>query len=385
MLLAVVLVGLCSPALAQTPQGSAQSAAAQRDRRFEELMHQGDAARAAGLPEAAVKAFGEAAKLRPRSFEAWWSLGTSAYEVYDYALAREGFASAAAIRPQDGPPWTFLGLCEFQAGQYGEAMNHIQKGLGLGLTRTPNLVKPARYHLGILLNLRGDFELALQALKDVGVEEPSPVFVDALGLCVLRMQALPSQIRPEDKDMVMRAGMAAIAQIGLRKPEAMSRYEDLVRRYPESPPARYAFALFLSDEQPSRAVEELNRILVLAPGHRLARLQLAFEYLRASDAENGCPPARQSVKEAPDDFRAQYLLGRCLFESGDTEGSVAALETAVRLAPESLDSHFALSKAYARLGRAEDAQRELRIFGELERLRRVRRGPDPGPSAPARP
>jgi len=141
MLLAVVLVGLCSPALAQTPQGSAQSAAAQRDRRFEELMHQGDAARAAGLPEAAVKAFGEAAKLRPRSFEAWWSLGTSAYEVYDYALAREGFASAAAIRPQDGPPWTFLGLCEFQAGQYGEAMNHIQKGLGLGLTLVHELVR----------------------------------------------------------------------------------------------------------------------------------------------------------------------------------------------------------------------------------------------------
>jgi tetratricopeptide (TPR) repeat protein len=377
--------GLCMPALAQAPQGQPQAGATQRDARFAELMRQGDAARAAGLPEAAVKAFRDAARLKPRSFDAWWSLGTSAYSMDNYALAREAFASAAATRPQDGPPWAFLGLCEFQVGQHDDALTHIQKGLGLGLERTPNLVKPARYHLAVLLNLRGESELALQALKDVGVEEPSPAFVDALGLCVLRMPVLPSQVRPEDKDMMMRAGMAAVAQIGLRKPEAMSRYEELVRRYPEDPKARYAFALFLSDEQPARAIEELKRVLELDPRHRLARLQLAFEYLRASDAENGCPPARESATDAPDDFRAQYLLGRCLFESGDAEGAVAALERAIKLAPDSLDSHFALHKAYARLGRADDARRELQIFSELERRRRERRSAGAPAGGPARP
>jgi tetratricopeptide (TPR) repeat protein len=179
--------------------------------------------------------------------------------------------------------------------------------------------------------------------------------------------------------------MAAVAQIGLRKPEAMSRYEELVRRYPEDPKARYAFALFLSDEQPARAIEELKRVLELDPRHRLARLQLAFEYLRASDAENGCPPARESATDAPDDFRAQYLLGRCLFESGDAEGAVAALERAIKLAPDSLVSHFALHKAYARLGRADDARRELQIFSELERRRRERRSAGAPAGGPARP
>jgi tetratricopeptide (TPR) repeat protein len=386
MLPVLVAAGLCLPVLAAEPQAKTRSeAAAQRDSRFDELMRQGNAARAAGLPEAAVRAFREATTLKPRSFDAWWALGTSAYAMDDHASAREAFASAAAIRPQDGPPWVFLGLCDFQVGQHGDAMKHIQTGLGLGLAQAPNLVKPAQYHLAVLFNRRGDFEMALQALKDVGIEEPSAAYVDALGLCVLRMQALPSQIRPEEKDMVMRAGIAAVAQIGLRKPEAMRRYEDLVRRYPGDPRARYAFALFLSDEQPSRAIEELKQVLELAPRHRLARLQLAFEYLRASDAENGCPPAREAVKDAPDDFRAHYLMGRCLFESGDTEGAVAALETAVRLAPDNLDSHFALSKAYARLGRAEDARRELEVFGELERRRRDRRGgaaPDSGLARP---
>ena len=94
---------------------------------------------------------------------------------------------------------------------------------------------------------------------------------------------------------------------------------------------------------------------------------------------------RVYATDAPDDFRAQYLLGRCLFESGDAEGAVAALERAIKLAPDSLDSHFALHKAYARLGRADDARRELQIFSELERRRRERRSAGAPAGGPARP
>jgi Flp pilus assembly protein TadD len=69
---------------------------------------------------------------------------------------------------------------------------------------------------------------------------------------------------------------------------------------------------------------------------------------------------------------------------GETEAGVRELEVAVRLAPDSPETHFALARAYAKAGRTEDAARERAAFAELERRSRTPPGtlPDPGPVHP---
>ena len=57
-----------------------------------------------------------------------------------------------------------------------------------------------------------------------------------------------------------------------------------------------------------------------------------------------------------------------LLDTDDGAGAVRELETAVRLAPASPESHFNLASAYAKLGRKEDAVREREEFRRLRKI-----------------
>jgi Tfp pilus assembly protein PilF len=57
-----------------------------------------------------------------------------------------------------------------------------------------------------------------------------------------------------------------------------------------------------------------------------------------------------------------------LLDTDDATGAARELETAVRLAPASPESHFNLAAAYAKLGRKDDAAREREEFRRLRKL-----------------
>jgi Flp pilus assembly protein TadD len=54
-------------------------------------------------------------------------------------------------------------------------------------------------------------------------------------------------------------------------------------------------------------------------------------------------------------------------ESGDVPGAIQKLELATKLEPNSPQNHIALSQAYAKAGRAEDAKRERERFLALRK------------------
>ena len=68
----------------------------------------------------------------------------------------------------------------------------------------------------------------------------------------------------------------------------------------------------------------------------------------------GLPYAEKVVGLAPNSFAAHNALGRIMLEVGDVPRATKELEGAVRLAPDSPECRFALSRAYARAGRKQD-------------------------------
>jgi Flp pilus assembly protein TadD len=81
--------------------------------------------------------------------------------------------------------------------------------------------------------------------------------------------------------------------------------------------------------------------------------------------------ATKAVARAPSLFAAHDALGRALVALGDLDAGIRELEEAVRLAPESAQTHFNLASAYARAGRAEDAARERAAFTQIQQRRRA--------------
>jgi Flp pilus assembly protein TadD len=91
--------------------------------------------------------------------------------------------------------------------------------------------------------------------------------------------------------------------------------------------------------------------------------------------------ARKQVERAlefeTDNPWAHALAGRIAFEQEQYEKAVAQLREAVRLRPSLLQAHYDLAKAYAILGRKEDAQ------AETEQVRLIRERYPSGEEDPA--
>jgi predicted Zn-dependent protease len=102
-------------------------------------------------------------------------------------------------------------------------------------------------------------------------------------------------------------------------------------------------------------------------------MQIAYQNLKDSDPASALPWAKQAVDAAPNVFASHRALGEALVGTGDVEGGIAQLEIAIRQAPDSPGTHFALAKAYQRAGRANDAAKERAEFVRLDRLARTNR------------
>jgi len=340
---------------------------------FAPLVKQAEAARTANHLDEAIPLYEKALKLNPKWIDGWWALGTSNYELDRYQPARDAFRRAVDMQPANGPAWTFKGLCEFQLKNYDTALNDLLEGGARGV-QNRELIGVARYHTAILMTRIEQYEQALQVLYDFALEgNDSPRVIEALGLAALRMPMLPVDLPGPKRDLVMLAGRAAYSTAARMLPAAEKAFEELIARYPETPNVHYAYGVFLTNEQPDKAIEQFKKELEISPRHPWSALQIAFEYIKRQDWEAARPFAEQAVTDAPENFVAHRAMGQVLAETGDLDGAILQLEVAAKLAPDSPAVRFALARAYRRAGRTADAEREQAKFTELDRLVRTQR------------
>ena len=227
------------------------------------------------------------------------------------------------------------------------------------------------FHIAILYNRFEQYEAGTKTLftmAKTGNENPS--LIEALGLSVLRMPFLPSEMPPDRREMVLMAGRAAYDMRMDRPVDGRREFEQLIARYPETAGVHYAYGIFLLNTDPDAALSEFNREIQISPNHVAARLQIAFEDIKRADFASGLPFAQKAADLAPKLFATHDALGRILLGLGKTEQAISELETAVKLAPNSPEASYALYTAYARAGRKEDAERMRREFIRLNKLRK---------------
>lgn len=334
-------------------------------------MKDGEAARAAELLDEAVRIYSEVVKLAPRRAEAWWYLGLAHYDRDNYAEAERAFARLAVLDPGNGAALAMLGLTEYQNGKYAPALKHL---LAAKTAREPlpagsEMDTIARFHLIALMNWAGQHDLASVVLQEFAKEkQETPMLVEAAGINLLRLPHLPGKVPPEDQEAVRLAGNAVLLAWKGKHEEARKAAGALAERFPKRANVHYTLGyvhLMAADDDVMAA--EMEKEIAVSPGHVPARLQLANYWLKQGEAEKGLPYARQAVELAPEQFMTHQMLGRLLLDLGQVKESITALEKAVQLAPECLLCHSVLANAYARDGRAADAERQLKIRAEIAR------------------
>ena len=367
---------LASPLIlaAAAPPSAATASPAPAALSFEQLASRAEKAREAGRTEEAIRYLRLGLARKPSWAEGWWSLGTVLYDLGGYAEARDAFRRVAAAQPENGLVLALKGLCEFQLGGHERALDDLQRARTLGISR-PEVMAAASYDVAILLNRYERYEAAFDVLRDFALQgKDSLGVIEALGLSLLRLPYLPSEIPADKRELVVMAGRGGFQMAKGRRSEAgRLAFEELAMRYPTEPNVHYAYGTFLLPDEPDRAFEEFRRELRRSPNHYLALLQIAFEQIKRGEYAEALPNAEKAAALAPTLHAARNALGRALLETGQVERAVAELEAGIRLAPASPEMRFALARAYQRAGRADDAARERAEFLRLDREARSAR------------
>ena len=148
------------------------------------------------------------------------------------------------------------------------------------------------------------FDQALQTLGEFATEgNDNPRIIEAMGIATLRMPMLPNEVPPERREMVLMAGRGSYMMATRQTAAAAQAFEGLVARYPETPNVHYAYGVYLLIEQPDKAIEEFKRELQIQPNDPESLMQIAYEYLKESNADAAMPWAKQAVEAAPNIVR----------------------------------------------------------------------------------
>ncbi len=168
-------------------------------------------------------------------------------------------------------------------------------------------------------------------------------------------------------------GLAARKQFA----EAQRAFEALAADHPTTRNVHYALGrYFVRTEQPAPAAAAFEREIAVSPDHVPARLGIAAIVLQ-DDPARALRLVDEAIARNPRVALAHYLRGRLLLDRGDAAAAVPALETAERSVKDDPGVYYALSRAYAQLGRQADAERARATFTRLNEARQAaaRRAP----------
>jgi tetratricopeptide (TPR) repeat protein len=349
---------------------AAVAAAQTASQSFEQLSAKAQQAYNANQDDEAARLYSEAVKLKPDWAEGWWALGMIDYQHDRYPECREELSHMVALDAKAAPGWALLGLCEFSAKQYDPAFEHLKKAHMLVPVKEPGgqLLVVANYHLAMLLTRQGAFELAQEilVLHVAPTTHSSPEMMLEGGVASLRMPVLPSEVRPDQQDVVALAGKA-FWDLATRPPEeAESDFKTLLAKHPNFPNVHYFYGTFLGARHPEQSAPEYLAELRVTPDSVPARVQLALRYVIEGKTEQALKYAREAVALSPDSVGAQLALGEALRASGDDKRALTAYLAAERLDPVSPKVRLYLANTYRALGRSDEMRREQAEYSRLK-------------------
>lgn len=335
---------------------------------FEQLLAQASAAREQNNLPRAIELYTQAVQLNPKSSDAWWFLGSLQYQVGDYKSAITALSHYLGFMPDAAPALALRGLCEFETGEYQQALVDIQKGISLGAANDPRHEQILHYHEAMLLTRLRRFENALTSYSFFAEKQiSSSELMLAIGLAGLRMAILPSELKPDQRDMVGTIGAAGYQFMSGDQKGGQQAFENAFQRFPTAQNAHYFYAYLLFPKDPDSALAEFQNELKIAPENLDALIMTAWVFLMEDRASEALPFSQRAVRQNANSATAQLVLGRSLMETDNLKDGIDHLEEALKLEPNDLEAHIALAKAYSKSGRNEEARKERLLCLQLTR------------------
>jgi tetratricopeptide (TPR) repeat protein len=151
--------------------------------------------------------------------------------------------------------------------------------------------------------------------------------------------------------------------------EAAAEYRKILEENPKLPDIHYRLGRILLSRQPpavEEAKKEFEAELAIEPSNAAAEFMLGDIARQAQQWDEAITHFSRALK-MDSGFEEAYLgLGMALNAAGKNSEAVAPLESYGKMEPADPAGHYQLSIAYAKLGRKEDATREMALQRDAE-------------------
>jgi tetratricopeptide (TPR) repeat protein len=334
---------------------------------FEELAREAAAARDRKQFDRAISLYKQALSQKPDWDDGLWTLGSIAYDLDHYSECSTAFGKLASLRHDSAPAWTMAGLCEYKLRRHEPALACFEQAARLNFAGPAELARAGRLHYALVLTKTGNFDSAITALTELTRgDRKSPEIIAAAGIAGLRRPWLPFEVPEGERELVYQLGDAMATAMEFESGSALEKFEALAAKHPDNANVHFRFGAYLNAQGSDRGVEEIKKALALEPAHLPGLVGLAAIYLKRQETDAALEYARRAVDASAGDFAARLILGRVLLAKEEPDRAAIELEEAARIAPSSPDARYSLASAYSRLGRKEDAARELAEFRRLQ-------------------
>lgn len=326
---------------------------------FSSLAASADAARQQGDAPRAIELYKRATEKNPNWPDGWWFLGILQYDQNQYQPASDALTRYLELTPKAAPAFALRGLCKFNLAAYPQALKDLELAESLGAANQPRNAQILYYHEALLLTHFGRFEEALAKfalLVQQGAD--SQDLAIAVGLAGLRRNQFPETVSPDQSPLVSAVGHAAILLMQKNYDASRQAFQAVFTEHPTTPDIHYLYGYLLFPTNPDEAVDQFHRELAISPRNATAHAMCAWALELQGDYAASLDDARKSAEEDPSLPMAQLVYGKALIETGDLHGGLPHLESVLQAQPGNLEAHLALTKAYSKLGRSEDARRE---------------------------
>jgi tetratricopeptide (TPR) repeat protein len=292
--------------------------------------------RAANIPEFVPLPAEAIAKIKEQFLDAYSFLraGMANERTGNYPGAVRSYQRGLEVEPGNVELLNALGFSLFQQGRSREALAAFEKALAID-------PKHAKAHNNIALAAidLGELELAEAHYRESLAIEPQPAIYSDLGF------VLESQ------------GMAE---------EAAEMYRKALELDPGSASAQLNLATSLARRGEFAAAERRFRVTLEQKPSAQAYTGLGFVLWRQGRVDEALDSLHDAIAADPKDAAAYDQLGMILVEQGKLEEAVSSYRQLVRLRPNAA-AHQKLAEVLTRLGRTEEARKELEMASAVNR------------------
>ena len=263
-------------------------------------------------------------------------LGAANYAKGDYVKATEFLRQAIEEDPNDNEAIQLLGLSYYLSGRPADAIPHLEKVQSW----YPRANVNAAYILGMCYMQTHDYEKARKAfarMYDVPQDSAASYLFTAR--------------------MLLRQEFEPVAQEYAQKAVALD---------PKLPRAHFLLGeLHMFKSKIPEAIDEFNKELAINPGDAATYYKLGDAYSRVQKYEEAEQVLQRSIWLDATSTGPYILMGKVLAKKGEGQLAVRALQHALSMDPNNSVAHHLLGQTYRDLGRAEDAEKELKLAEQL--------------------